>query len=229
MLRSLDSQTTLRRRICVGALVVAVVAAAVGGWLAIANPRHETAAASPPPAEADRPGQSPAEAAAPKPAVLDQVATTADPQVFAESVAQALFEWDTTGPFVLNDYTGRLLAVADPTGEESPGLVADLADYLPTADSWAYLKPYYTRQWLEIASAEVPDQWDEALAEAGPQGLAPGTAAYTITGTRHRAGVWEGDDVASEHGVAFTVFVVCQPSYPTCRLLRLSRLDEPLE
>lgn len=229
MLRSLDSHTTRRRRVCVGALVVAVVAAAVGGWLAIANPRHATPAGSPPIADADRQGQTPAGGAAPEPAVLDQVATTADPRVFAESVAQALLAWDTTGPFVLNDYTGRLLAVADPTGEESPGLVADLAGYLPTADAWAYLRPYYTRQWLQISSAEVPDQWDQALAEAGPQGLAPGTTAYTITGTRHRAGVWEGDDVTSEHDVAFTVFVVCQPSYPTCHLLRLSRLDEPLE
>jgi len=58
--------------------------------------------------------------------------------------------------------------------------------------------------------------------------LLPGTTAFTITGVRHRSGVWEGTPVTSEHDVAFTVFVVCAPSYPACHLLRLSRLDEPL-
>ena len=46
---------------------------------------------------------------------------------------------------------------------------------------------------------------------------------------RHRAGVWQGEAVASEHGVTFTVFMVCGPSYDRCHLLRLSRLDEPLD
>ena len=143
-------------------------------------------------------------------------------------MARTLFDWDTAAAWALSEYTGRLLAVADPTGQESPGLVADIAGYLPTVEAWAFLKPYYTRQWLEISSVEVPDLWDQALAEAGP-GLAPGTTAYTIRGTRHRAGVWEGEPVTSEHEVAFTVFIVCEPSYPTCHLLRLSRLDEPLD
>ena len=104
-----------------------------------------------------------------QPAGLQPVAATADPQAFAESVARALFDWDTTAAWALSDYTGRLLAVADPTGQESPGLVADIAGYLPTAEAWAFLKPYYTRQWLEISSVEVPDLWDQALAEAGPR------------------------------------------------------------
>ena len=66
--------------------------------------------------------------------------------------------------------------------------------------------------------------------EKNPQGvsLAAGTTAVTIEGTRQRAGVWNGQPVASEHPVAFTVFVVCAPTYSTCHLLRLSQLDNPL-
>jgi hypothetical protein len=66
-------------------------------------------------------------------------------------------------------------------------------------------------------------------AGVGPDGLLPGTTALTIQGTRHRAGEWEGEPVATEQDVAFTVFIVCRPSYPRCYLLRLSRLDEPLQ
>ena len=228
MFRSLESQSLPRRRIAVVALAVAFVVAALGAWLAVAQPHPTTATV--PPARVDPAGrtETPASGAAEKPADLQPVATAADPQIFAESVARALFDWDTTAPWALSDYTGRLLAVTDPTGQESPGLVADIAGYLPTAEAWAFLKPYYTRQWLEISSVEVPDLWEQALAEAG-QALAPGTTAYTIRGTRHRSGVWEGEPVTSEHEVTFTVFIVCEPSYPTCHLLRLSRLDEPLD
>ena len=91
------------------------------------------------------------------------------------------------------------------------------------------LRPYSTRQWLELESVEVPALWPQAVAEAGPHGLLAGTTAYTITGERHRAGIWEDEPVSSEHDVAFTVFIVCAPSYADCHLLRLSRLDDPLE
>lgn len=50
----------------------------------------------------------------------------------------------------------------------------------------------------------------------------------TVTGVRHRAGTWEGREVAEEFDVAFTAILVCGPTYPQCYLLRLSRLDEPL-
>jgi hypothetical protein len=59
--------------------------------------------------------------------------------------------------------------------------------------------------------------------------LLPGTTGLTIRGIRHRTGVWEGEPVASEHDVAFTVFIVCGPSYSECHLLRLSMLDKPLD
>lgn len=153
---------------------------------------------------------------------------TTDPKAFAELVAHALFDWNTTVAVPLAAYTNRLVDVADPTGESSPGLVADAAGYLPTALAWADLRTYSTRQWLTVKSVKAPGLWAQAKAEAGPDGLLPGTAAYTIAGVRHRVGIWEDKPVASAHDVAFTVFIVCAPSYQDCRLLRLSRLDEPL-
>ncbi len=74
----------------------------------------------------------------------------------------------------------------------------------------------------------TPTKWAEAEAQAGDE-LLPGTTALTIHGTRHRSGIWEGEPVSSEHDVAFTVFIVCGPSYPECHLLRLSMLDKPLD
>jgi hypothetical protein len=227
MLRTHNPDPMRRRRIGIAVLALAFIAAAVGTWLAVASPRTNSPASpqAAPRLAVGNPATTEPEVTEP----LSQLSATSGPESFAEAVAHALFDWDTTQPTPLSDYTGQLLAVADPTGQESPGLVADLASYLPTTEVWALLKPYYTRQWIEISSVTVPELWARALAEAGTTGLAPGTAAYTIRGTRHRAGVWEDEPVASAHGVAFTVFIVCEPSYPTCHLLRLSRLDEPLE
>ena len=170
----------------------------------------------------------PAPAVAAVDGVLPELAPTAESEAFARLVAHAIFDWNTTVMVPLASYTSRLVAVADPSGESSPGLVADLATYLPTATAWARLRMYSTRQWLRITSVEVPSLWPQAQKQAGST-LLPGTTAYTITGIRHRAGVWEGKPVASEHHIAFTVFIVCTPSYPDCHLLRLSRLDEPLD
>jgi len=156
------------------------------------------------------------------------VPTTGEPAEFARSVATAIFDWDTTTGHGVEEYVARLVDIADPTGEETPGLVADLAGYLPTATAWADLRTYAIRQWLEVSGVEVPSLWPQALAQAPEGALLPGSAAYTVTGVRHRAGVWQGAAVASEHEVAFTIFMVCGPSYDACRLLRLSRLDEPL-
>ncbi len=118
--------------------------------------------------------------------------------------------------------------MSDPTGESSPGLVSDLDNYLPTQEAWAELAQYETAQWLAIESVVTPTLWHEAEAQAGNE-LLPGTTAFTIEGTRHRSGLWENQPVASEQEVAFTVFIVCAPSYAQCRLLRLSKLDEPLD
>ena len=140
----------------------------------------------------------------------------------------ALFAWDTGGGYGPLDYTAILLDVGDPTGTERNGLASDIATYLPNAEAWAGLRRYATRQELSIESVTVPAAWADAIAQARPGQLLPGTIAYTIDGTRHRDGVWNGQPVASEHPVSFTVFMVCAPSFDTCHLLRLSQLDNPL-
>lgn len=165
-----------------------------------------------------------------EPVVVDlpTLAPTSDPDAFARRVAEAIFVWDTTTLLTRTDHLERLVEVADPTGESTPGLVSDLSGYLPTPHAWAELAQHRTRQWLTTSSVTTPSTWAEARAQAGDQ-LLPGTTARTIHGTRHRAGMWDGEPVASEHAVAFTVFIVCGPSYPHCHLLRLSMLDTPLD
>ncbi|GAA3528085.1 hypothetical protein AFL01nite_02710 [Aeromicrobium flavum] len=156
------------------------------------------------------------------------VVRTDDAEEFVRAVATKIFTWDTrsdTGPAALVE---PFVPMADPTGESTPGLIADLTNYLPSQEAWSDLRDYETRQWLTVNSVLVPAQWSTALEQAGPGAMAPGTIAQTVRGLRHRSGVWEGEPVNSEHEVVFTVFVVCRPSYPQCHLLRLSRLDDPL-
>jgi hypothetical protein len=159
---------------------------------------------------------------------LPVVTGSDDPETFARNVATALFAWDTASGFMPLDYTSVLLAVGDPTGAEQAGLASDIATYLPTREAWVELRQYTTTQHLTIDTLFVPDAWDTAIGQAQPGQLAAGTTAFTIEGTRHRSGLWNNEPVASEHPVAFTVFVVCGPTYDTCHLLRLSQLDNPL-
>ncbi|MBP2383688.1 hypothetical protein [Brachybacterium sacelli] len=159
---------------------------------------------------------------------LPTVAASDDPETFARNVATALFAWDTASGFMPLDYTSVILTVGDPSGAEQAGLASDIATYLPNREAWVELRHYATAQHLAIDDAYVPDAWDTAVEQAQPGQLAPGTVAYTIEGTRHREGLWNDEPVRSEHAVAFTVFIVCGPSYDTCHLLRLSELDNPL-
>lgn len=156
------------------------------------------------------------------------VPRSADPATFAQGAASTLFAWDTTSGLWPLDYTSAILAVGDPSGDEQAGLASDVAAYLPNRDAWIELRQYATSQHLTIDTAYVPDAWADAVEQAQPGQLAPGTVAITIEGTRHREGVWNGQPVTSQHEVTFTVFVVCAPTYPTCHLLRLSQLDNPL-
>lgn len=155
------------------------------------------------------------------------IPATSDPEAFARRIAVAVFTWDTAAGYGPSDYIQQVVDVGDPSGNETPGLAADLADYLPNTAAWAQLRTYETRQWLTIDTATVPSTWAQAL-QQGQATLLPGTTAYTITGTRHRGGVWDGKPVTTVGQVSFTVFETCEPTYPTCRLLRLSQLDNPL-
>lgn len=159
---------------------------------------------------------------------LEPVAASDDPEEFARNVATAVFAWDTGSGFMPLDYQAVIVDVGDPSGTEQAGLATDVAGYLPTREAWADLRQYDTNQHLEISAVSVPAAWDDALGQAEPGQIAEGTTAYTIEGTRHRRGVWNDEPVTSEHQVAFTVFVVCGPTYDTCHLLRLSELDNPL-
>ena len=152
---------------------------------------------------------------------------TTDPIAYARAVATSLFDWDTSLGFLPTDYTAAVLADADPSGEETPGLIADVATYLPTVDQWLDLGAMEVRQTIEIDDAYVPESWTAAVQQAHGH-LRPGTTAVTVTGTRHRSGVWNGESAESSYPVAFTVFVACEPSFDRCHVLRLSQLDNPL-
>lgn len=159
---------------------------------------------------------------------LPVVRPSADPATFVGNVVTALFSWDTASGFMPLDYTSVVLEVGDPSGAEQAGLAADIATYLPNREAWIELRQYATAQHLSIDDVFVPQAWGEAVEQAQPGQLAEGTIAYTIEGTRHRTGTWNDEPVTSKHAVAFTVFLVCEPTYDTCHLLRLSQLDNPL-
>lgn len=229
------SDARSRRRVValISALVVIVVLAGVGVYGLLAGPptseqdpdNNDTGTAPGP--VVTTPGE-PTPTGTPSLPVLPEVEASDDPQTFARNVAEALFAWDTASGLMPLDYSSVVLAVGDPSGAEQAGLASDVAAYLPSRDAWLELRQYATAQHLTIEDAFVPEEWDTAVEQAQPGQLAPGTVAYTIEGTRHRTGLWNDEQVTSEHAVAFTVFIVCGPTYDTCHLLRLSQLDNPL-
>ncbi len=221
-----DPQTRRRLTALLTAGVVLLLLAGVGVYGLLTGPRTTTSPPDPSPSPTLT--ATPTPSAPASPTALPQVPRSADPETFAQSVAEALFAWDTASGLLPLDYASVVLAVGDPSGTEQAGLASDISTYLPNRDAWIELRQYATRQHLVIDTTFIPDTWAEAIEQANPGQIAPGTTALTIEGTRHRAGVWNGQPVTSEHPVAFTMFMVCAPSYPTCHLLRLSQLDNPL-
>jgi len=149
------------------------------------------------------------------------------PELFARQVASTLFDWDTMvdTPAAI---TQRLTDRADPAGDETPGLVQDIGMYLPSPDIWDRLQQYQTRQHLDIDTAVIPDSWTEIVTSAQPGQIPAGAAAYTISGTRHRDGVVDGQPETATRPVSFTMFITCS-SGGQCYLLRLSIPDTPLQ
>ncbi|EGD42808.1 cell wall protein [Nocardioides sp. NPDC057772] len=212
------------RRILIAIAILATFVAMLGACLAFAGPSNAPSPADSPSASRTDPGhRSP-----PGTTSISPVEKTDNPETFAVSVASALFDWDTTTAIPLSDYTGRILAVADPSGEESAGLVTDLATYLPSPASWADLRGYRVRQWIDINSYAVPDSWDETRADDAGRELAAGTTAFAVSGLRRRSGIWQGEQAQTVERVTFTVFITCRPTYDECKLLRLSQLNHPL-
>lgn len=222
-----------RRRLLVvlaitGVIVLATIGAGVYGL--VRGPGRTAAgpgASGPgPTAAAGTPGGATvAPPAGPAPAVLPR---TGDPMAYARAVAAALFDWSTVSGYAPSDYTAPVLADADPSGEELPGLIGDVASYEPTTGQWTQLAAMNVVQHLTITSAAVPSLWPQAVAQAQGQ-LRPGTTAVTITGVRHRTGSWYGQPAATTDPVSFTIFEACSPSWPQCHTLRLSQLNDPLQ
>ena len=152
---------------------------------------------------------------------------TSNPIDYARAVATSLFDWDTAAGLLPTDYTAAVLEDADPSGEETPGLLTDVTTYLPTVEQWLDLATMGVTQSLSIEEAVIPESWTSALEQARGE-LRPGTTAITITGTRYREGTWDGEPAETSYDVAFTVFVACPPAFERCHVLRLSQLDNPL-
>lgn len=147
-------------------------------------------------------------------------ARTSDPVAFARRAASILFDWDTTTD-TLGSVTTEVLAVADPTGEQTPGLLADLTAYLPDPAWWERLREYETRQRVGLDRVEVPAAWTRAVATGQVADLLPGTYAVNVVGTLHRSGVVAERPESFAHPVELTMFVACEPAFDECRLLRL--------
>ncbi|MGO3658815.1 MAG: hypothetical protein ACTJFS_15905, partial [Micrococcaceae bacterium] len=222
-----DDRQRRRRRLIISltatGLVIAVLAG-IGIYGLITGPRdaddpgNHTPSSSTAPVDPTDPNGRPEETELP---VLPR---TNNPVAYVRAVSMALFDWDTFTLLTPSDHRAVLIEDADPTGTETPGLIADLDGYFPSASTWRDLAEYRTRQHIEIDSIYIPEQWEEAVAASGGQ-IADGTVAYTVEGIRHRDGVWYDDPVESSHAVAFTVFVSCEPVFDRCHLLRLSELD----
>ena len=225
MLKAVTVEVLRRRRLIVAGVAIALVVIAVVTYAVLA-PR--SAPPTPPPSDEVAGAAAPNSRPGQQPARLDPSTSASDPATFTHQVAQAIFAWDTTSMVSRADQVEQLLALADPTGESTAGLLGDLDGYLPTAAAWTQLAEYETRQWLTITSVTTAALWFEAESQVRPR-LLLGTTAFTVDGVRHRSGVWEGEPVSSSHDVAFTIFMICGPSYPRCHLLRLSMLDKPLD
>ena len=229
-LRDLKTWVLDHRALSTLIVVLTLVLIAVVLRLATPSPVDDDHAASPaaPSATSTETGVPAGTPTAPDPAPRAPIAGgTTDPDRFARSVAEALFTWDTTSSNLPN-LTEQLLNVADPTGEETPGLLLDLRTYLPTPKAWTHLGQYQTRQWLEVTDAVEPDAWRDGVAQAPDGAVVEGTTARTVTGLRHRAGTWDGAAVSASSQVQFTIFMICAPAYEQCHLLRLSTSDAAL-
>lgn len=209
----------------IAAGVILLILAGVGVYGLITGPRTTSAGPrlDPAPSATLTPG-----ALAPSSPRLPVVPRSGDPETFARGAAEAIFAWDTTSGLMPLDYTSVILTVGDPSGAEQAGLASDLGTYLPTRDAWIELRKHETRQRLLIDRVFVPAAWAGAVAQAQPGQITPGTRAFTIEGTRHRDGTWNGEPVRSAHPVSFTVFVLCPGDGGSCSVLRLSQLDNPL-
>lgn len=130
-------------------LTVATLAVGIDGL--VRGPQSAESTSGPPP-----PGELEAIPAEATPVVTLKdraLPHTNDPIAYSRAVASSLFDWDTSLGFLPTDYTAAVLPDADPSGKETPGLIADVATYLPTVDQWLDLGAMEVRRPKASASA----------------------------------------------------------------------------
>ncbi len=131
MLRSSTYDPDLRRRrLIVLAILTGLLLISATTYALLARTDRHTA----PPDTSDRltaPQQATGPNSVPDDGTLPELPPVTDPAEFAEVVAHAIFDWDTTGLAPRAAYLERIATIADPTGEESPGLISDVDAYLP--------------------------------------------------------------------------------------------------
>jgi hypothetical protein len=217
---------SIDRRLLVGRLALAAVVLLVIVAGAIAAGRLQ---AEPSAAPAERPravssapshpeGMTAADSGAPP-------SSTAQAEAFAREVAHLLFTWDSVAGPEPATIRGEVVALGDPAGEETPGLLVDLDAYLPDDVTWRHLDGLGARQWIEVDTATVPAVWADSVTHE--PGLAD-TYAVNVAGTRHREATAPALVDRTENPMQFAAFIRCPADEP-CSLLRLGRLGETWE
>ena len=189
-------------------IVVAVVVAAA---LAFGSGGDDAPATSPSAATGTQPATDPAAptataAAREVPGMLT-IASTSDPDAYADSVAAFVFSMDPRA-FDPQDYHAVLMGEADPTMSDS-GL-ADLElmvdERMPDATQWARMRA--NEQWSAWSSTAVwePQTWAEVVTD----GLAePGWVMRNVTGTQTTYYVDGGENRTAVSEPTITVGMRC--------------------
>ena len=217
-------------RWAVALLIVVAVVVAVA--LAGGSGGDDAPATSPSATTGTQPTTDPAAptatAAAPEVRGMLTIASTSDPDAYADSVAALVFSMDPRA-FNPEDYRAALLAEADPTMSDS-GL-ADLElmvdERMPDATQWARMRT--NEQWSTWSTTAVwePQTWAEVVTD----GLAePGWVMRNVTGTQTTYYVDGGEDRTAVSEPSLTVGMRCPaPNAPVdrCHLTLLGTVVIP--
>ena len=140
----------------------------------------------------------------------------------------ALFTWDTrsSGQDPLN---GRRYSSTSGMTRRLRGWRPTSAAYLPSPEQWEQLSTYGTRQWLDDRLRHAFRTLGRLLSRRPRRGsFRPGRSRTRSPASGIAPAHGPTSRSTTESAVTFTVFIAC-PRAEDCRLLRLSRLDEPLE
>src|SRR4051794_18083776 len=110
-----------RRRLIVAGAAIALLVIA---FITYAVLVHRAASTSSATSNKREPAVSITSATEPQAVELPALGPARDPEAFAQMVAEALFAWDTATMIGRTEHIEQLVAVADPTGETTPGLLS---------------------------------------------------------------------------------------------------------